>query len=85
MSLVQDNHVVQAFAADVPDQPFDVRVLPRTPWGDQYFLDAHVADPPPERGAIESGPDLATDTVGSRPTGKLPPPGEPSTARWGVP
>jgi hypothetical protein len=26
MSLVQDNHVVQAFAADTPDQPFD-RVL----------------------------------------------------------
>jgi hypothetical protein len=24
MSLVQDNHVVQAFAADTPDRPFDI-------------------------------------------------------------
>jgi hypothetical protein len=28
MSLVQDDHVVQAFAADTPAQPFDVGVLP---------------------------------------------------------
>src|SRR6266576_5819102 len=38
MPLVQDDHVVQAFAADAPDQPFDVGVLPRTPWGNQHFF-----------------------------------------------
>jgi hypothetical protein len=56
MSLVQDNHVVQAFAADAPDQPFDVGGLPWTPWGNQDFLDAHIADTPPERGAIDPVP-----------------------------
>src|SRR5918996_3447337 len=38
MSLVQDDHVVQAFAADTSDQPFDVWVLPRTPGGDHDFF-----------------------------------------------
>jgi hypothetical protein len=56
MSLVQDNHVVQAFAAKAPDEAFDIRVLPRTPWGDQYFLDAHITDSPPKRSAIDPVP-----------------------------
>ena len=56
MSLVQDNHVVQAFAANAPDQPFDVGVLPWTSGGDQYFLDAHVADTPAKRSAIDPVP-----------------------------
>ena len=30
-----DNHVVQAFAADAADEPFDVGVLPRTLGGDE--------------------------------------------------
>ena len=42
MLLVQDDHVVQAFGADTPDEPFDVGVLPRTPWGDHDFFDPHV-------------------------------------------
>src|SRR4029077_14188172 len=43
MALVQDDHVVQAFAADTHDQPLDVRILPRTPWGDHDLLDPHVS------------------------------------------
>ena len=31
MSLVYDNHVVQAVAADTPDEPFDIGILPRIP------------------------------------------------------
>jgi hypothetical protein len=27
MTLVEDNRMVQAFAADTPDQPLDVRIL----------------------------------------------------------
>jgi hypothetical protein len=34
MSLVQDDHVIEAVAADTPDEPFDVWILPRTPGGD---------------------------------------------------
>jgi hypothetical protein len=34
MSLVQDDHVVQAFAADTPDEPLHVRIpnLANTFW-----------------------------------------------------
>ena len=34
MSLVQDDHVVQAFATDTPDEALHIGILPRTPWGD---------------------------------------------------
>ena len=56
MALVQDDHVVQAFAANAPDQPFDVGVLPRTPGGNEYFFEAHVLHALPKRGAIDPVP-----------------------------
>ena len=56
MALVQDDHVVQAFAADTPDQPLDVRILPRTPWGDDDFFDPHMLHPLPKRGAVDAVP-----------------------------
>jgi hypothetical protein len=46
--LVQDNHVVQAFTANTPDQPLDVRILPRTPRGNHNFLDPQVVHPVPK-------------------------------------
>ena len=42
MSRVQDDHVVQAFATNTPDQPFDVGVLPRRPWRYDDFLDRRM-------------------------------------------
>ena len=54
MALVQDDHVVQAFAADTPDQPLDVWILPRTPWGDHDLLDPHVPHPLPKRGTVDA-------------------------------
>ena len=56
MSLVQDDHVIQAFAANTPDEPLDVRILPRTPWGDQHFFNPHMLHPLPKRGAIDAVP-----------------------------
>jgi hypothetical protein len=56
MLLVQDDHVVQAFTADTSDQPFDVRVLPRTPWGDDHFSDPHVPYSLPKRGTVDAIP-----------------------------
>jgi hypothetical protein len=53
MSLVQDNHVVQAFTANTPDQPFDVGVLSRTPGGDYHFFDPYILHPLPKRGAVD--------------------------------
>ena len=48
MALVQDDHVVQAFTADTPDQPLDVGILPRTSGGDEHFFDPHVLHPLPK-------------------------------------
>ena len=41
LALVQDHDVVEALAADAPDQALDVRGLPGTARGAQHFLDAH--------------------------------------------
>ena len=54
MSLMQDDHVVKAVAADIPDQPLDVRILPWTPRGDHDFLDPHVAHALPKRGPVNA-------------------------------
>jgi hypothetical protein len=54
MSLVKDDHVVQAFAADTPDQPFDIGVLLRTPGCDHDVLDLHMPHPLPKRGAVDA-------------------------------
>jgi hypothetical protein len=40
MLLMQDEHMIQALAPDTPNQTLDVRVLPRTLWGDAYFVNA---------------------------------------------
>ena len=42
MWLVQDDHVVEAFATDTPDEPFDVGILPGTSGRDQHLFDPHV-------------------------------------------
>jgi hypothetical protein len=34
MSLMQDDYVVQAFAANTPNEAFDIGILARTSWGD---------------------------------------------------
>ena len=54
MSLVQDHHVVQTFAADTLDQPFDVGGLSRTPRRDEHFFDPHIAHPLPEDVTVDA-------------------------------
>ena len=56
VSLVQDDHVIQAFAADTPDEALHVGILPRTPRGDHDLHDAHVPHPLPKGGAIDAVP-----------------------------
>src|SRR5215813_1091766 len=56
MSLVQDDHVVQAVAANAPDQPFDIRILPRTAGGDDDLFDPHMPYPLPKGPAIDLVP-----------------------------
>src|SRR6266850_463801 len=72
MSLMQDDHVVQAFAANTPNEPLGVRILPWTPWGDHHFLNvqlAQLADDPwctPGRIALPHGADEIADVFGNR-------------------
>jgi hypothetical protein len=54
MSLVQDDHLVQAFAAETPDEPFDGGILPRTPGGDHDVFDPHVPHSLSKRGAVDA-------------------------------
>src|SRR4029450_4205092 len=56
MSLVQDDHVIQAFAANTPDQPLDIRILPRTPRADDHLFDPYVLHPLPKRDSVDVVP-----------------------------
>jgi hypothetical protein len=49
MSLVEDDHVVQALAADRPDDAFDVRILPRRAQGGADGREAERFDGAAER------------------------------------
>ena len=69
MSLVQDDHVVQAFAADAPDEPFNVGVLPQAPGGDQHVFDPHMPHPLPKRGTVNAIP-IAQEIPGALSHGK---------------
>jgi hypothetical protein len=44
MQLIQDDHVVEALAADSPDQALDEWILPGTSRGRDHVLNAHVPD-----------------------------------------
>ena len=54
MALVQDDHVVQAFAAETPDEALHVQILPRTPRGDHDFLESHTAPALSKRGPVHA-------------------------------
>jgi hypothetical protein len=44
MPLVEHDHIVQTLAPDTPDEPFDIRRLPRTARCTLYLSDAQVTD-----------------------------------------
>ena len=48
MAFTENNDVVQAFSPDGPDDPLDVRILPRRAWGSQHFIDTHSLHPSSE-------------------------------------
>jgi hypothetical protein len=54
MALMQDHYVVQAFAADTPDEPLHVWILPGTRWGNHHVFDAHVSHPSLKGGARDA-------------------------------
>src|SRR5512134_281117 len=44
MPLMEDDHMVQTFPADTPNQALDIWVLPRTPGRNHDLFDLHVLD-----------------------------------------
>jgi hypothetical protein len=48
MALVQDDRVVQAFAANTANEPLDVGILPWAFGGDEDLFDPHVLYPLPK-------------------------------------
>ena len=54
MSLIEDDHVIQALATNRADQPLDVRILPRRAVRDDDFFDAQVFDALTEIQAVDS-------------------------------
>ena len=53
MSLVQDEDMIQALAADGADDPFDERVLPGCPWSNEHLSNPHAGDAPGEGLAVD--------------------------------
>ena len=52
--LVKDNDVVQALSTERPDNPFGVRILPRTPRCGDHFFDIETAHTPTEPRAVDA-------------------------------
>lgn len=56
MRLTQDNHMIHAFAADRPDQPFGKAILPGRGWCSRFVPDTHGAQSTCDDGAIDPIP-----------------------------
>jgi hypothetical protein len=54
MPLVEDDHMVQTFPAETPDEALCVRMLPGNPVSEQGFLDASGSDALPKVCAIDA-------------------------------
>jgi hypothetical protein len=53
VALVEDDHVVEEFPPDAPDEPLDVGALPRRLRGDLHLGHAHAGHPSSERLAVD--------------------------------
>ena len=56
MALVQDDHVVEAFAPNTANEPLDVGILPWAFGGDEDLFDPHMLYPLPKGRAIDLVP-----------------------------
>jgi len=52
--VIDHNHMIEALATNASDDAFHVAILPRTPWCNANFFDAHSFNPRPEEFAIDS-------------------------------
>src|SRR6202022_4529253 len=56
MRLTENDDMIQALAADRPDQPFGKSILPRRGWGGRLVPDAHGAQSACDDGTIDAIP-----------------------------
>jgi hypothetical protein len=56
MRLTKNDDMIQALAADRPDQPFGKAILPRRGWCGRLVPDAHGAQSACDDGAIDAIP-----------------------------
>ena len=54
MALVQDDHMVQAFAADVANEPCHIGILPWALGCDEDLFDPHVPHPLPKVRTVDT-------------------------------
>ena len=54
MIVIKDDHMIQALATNASDHPLDIAILPRTPWCNVNFFDAHSFDSRCEGIAVDS-------------------------------
>jgi hypothetical protein len=54
MRLTENDDMIQAFAADRPDQPFGKSILPRRGWRGRLVPDAHGAQSACDDGTINA-------------------------------
>ena len=54
MPLMQDDHLIQTLPPDTSNEPFHIRILPRTLGSGSHFLDAHVLDPLSKGRAVDA-------------------------------
>jgi hypothetical protein len=54
MSLVQDDHMIEAFAADTPDEALDIGILPGTSRSNDHVFYTHVPYTLPKGDTIDA-------------------------------
>ena len=54
MVVIENDHMIQALATNVSDHALHVAILPRAPWRNTNFLDAHSFDSRYEGFAVDS-------------------------------
>src|SRR2546421_7291921 len=54
MPLMQDDYLIQTLSPDSANEPFHIRILPRTLRSGPHFLDAHVLDPLSKGRAVDA-------------------------------
>jgi len=81
--FIHHDDLIQAFAANGTDQPFDIWALPRRAWRREHFRDVHLGSQRPEGLAVHSIP-VPKRSAAQRPKGMPASAAPPSTLQSDV-